>query len=364
MKIAFLGDLAFFGKFSLQNNDSLYDYFKDISLYLAKFDLVVGNLETPFVTKAKSYGAKSAFIKSEPINVDLLKYLNINIVTIANNHTFDFGVEGFKETLQILSSNNIKYFGNEDTPLVIEKNGECIRFQGYCCYSSNPLGIKGKFDDIGINKLSYNSIEKFIKAGKDNELNIAAIHCGQEHINYPNYDHVKLSRQLSEVGPYVYYGHHPHVAQGVEKLNDSLIAHSLGNFCFDDVYTPKSDRPLIKLSENNKESFILEIETENSMLMSHKTTSIYMGENRMHINDEKTSSIDEKLLVYSDYLKKSEDIFTKERSELLGQYIKERKDLRNFKWYLKRLNLNSFFQLRNAYQNNKKYVKYVRNFLK
>ena len=57
MKIALLGDLAFFGRMSLNENPLVEDYFSDVADYLKGFDYVVGNLETPFSEKKKIYGA-------------------------------------------------------------------------------------------------------------------------------------------------------------------------------------------------------------------------------------------------------------------------------------------------------------------
>lgn len=364
MKIAFLGDIAFFGNYSLENNSNLFEYFKDVSDFLSSFDIVVGNLETPFVTDAKSYGAKSAYIKSHPSNVELLKYLHIDILTIANNHTFDFGKNGFKETLDVLDAAGILYFGQDVNALRYEKNGEIINFQGYCCYSSNPLGLKNTEEDVGINPLTYLGLEKFVQSQSQSEFTVAAIHCGQEHVNYPNYDHLKLSRQIADTGDYLYYGHHPHVAQGVERYKGSLIAHSLGNFCFDDVYTSKSKKPLIKQTVNNKESFILEIEIKNGQLVQHKLHPTFLGDNTYHIKDETTAAITKKLDLYNDHLLKEEVVFKEERAVILNKYINSRKELRNLKWYLKRLNFNSFFQIKNSYYNSKKYYAVLKRYLK
>ena len=93
MKIALLGDIAFFGRFSIENNKDVYQYFEKVSEYLSSFDYVIGNLETPMCNIERPVGAKSAHIKSSPENANLLKYLGICAVNLANNHIFDFGRE-------------------------------------------------------------------------------------------------------------------------------------------------------------------------------------------------------------------------------------------------------------------------------
>jgi poly-gamma-glutamate synthesis protein (capsule biosynthesis protein) len=352
MKLALLGDIAFFGKFSLANNDNLFEYFKEVSEKLKEYDLVIGNLETPFAEDDSTYGFKSAYIKSDPINVELLKYLNINLVNLSNNHIFDFGKISYELTKKILEENKIQYFGVENKGFNIQFQENNIVFDGFCCYSTNPLGIHTDKAD-GINELNYQVVkDKLVTNIKNNFFTVFSVHCGQEHVNYPNYDHVQLARQLSDVGSYVFYGHHPHVIQGIETVNKSLLAYSLGNFCFDDVYTEKSDQPLIKQTENNKESFILELTIEDNKLVNHKIIPIYLDDVRMVLNKP---GILKKIEVYSLKLSLYEAEYTDFRQKLLDDYILSRKKLRNFNWYIKRLNYKSFFMILAARKNAKKY---------
>ena len=158
MKIALLGDIAFFGKFSLTNNENLFNYFEEVSSLLKNYDLVIGNLETPFVTNQKEYGIKSAFIKSDPINVTILKQLNIDVLNLANNHIYDYGIKSYELTKSILDEHKIKYFGIENKQLLIEKDSAKIAIHGYCCYSTNPLGINNK-SRKGVNELNFNVVK-------------------------------------------------------------------------------------------------------------------------------------------------------------------------------------------------------------
>ena len=231
MKIALLGDIAFFGKYSLENNHNLYEYFQEVSEKLKEHDLVIGNLETPFSeSNTKPYGFKSAYIRSNPENLELLKFLQIDIVNLANNHIYDFGANSYELTKKLLDEAKIKYFGVENRQLLIDFDDNKIALNGFCCYSTNPLGINSK-KNKGINELDVPTVKKkLIENAKNDLFNICSIHCGQEHVNYPNYDHILMARGLAKFAPYVFYGHHPHVAQGIEKVNESLLAYSLGNF--------------------------------------------------------------------------------------------------------------------------------------
>lgn len=360
IKIALLGDVAFFGKHCVNNNSDVYSYFSNVKQELSKFDYVIANFETPFRDKkAKSFGSKSAYIGADVENIELLKYLGVNIVNLSNNHIFDYGVDSFKETIRILKENNILYFGAHGQPdLIIQKDDTKIYLNGYCCYSTNPMGL-GK---NGINEYNFAEVKTQLELNQSKGINsIFSVHAGQEHVNFPNYDHLFLARELSKVAPYVYYGHHPHVLQGVEVSENSVLAHSLGNFCFDDVYTELSKEPLIKQTDNNKSSVILGLEYNNNVLQNHFTVPIYLGDNEMILG---TELISENLKKYTDFLTTEKKEYINFRNGLFTDYILERKKLRNLKWYLKRLRWKSVMMILNSRSNQKKYYNNVKQFVK
>jgi poly-gamma-glutamate synthesis protein (capsule biosynthesis protein) len=357
MKIALLGDTAFYGKFSLEQGDPK-KILHNTTEVLRSHDYVVLNLEAPFASKnAKKFGNKSAYIKSVPENIELLKYLRVNAVCLANNHMFDYGYESFELTKKLLADNGIEYFGVENNDLKVELLGNRIAFSGYCCYSTNPINATSK----GVNPLDYNIVKKkLIDDHSKGYTSILSIHAGQEHVNYPNYDHVEIARKLAIVAPFVYYGHHPHVLQGVEEYNESLFSYSLGNFCFDDVYTDKSKDPLVKMSDNNKESAILSLEYDDSKLIGYNFIPLYDGQ---VCEMEQSENILKKLSEYSNSLYEDKEIYNERRSYLLNAYIKSRKSKRDVNWYLKRLNFNSIKMILNNMLNQKRYQEFITKYL-
>ena len=72
----------------------------------------------------------------------------------------------------------------------------------------------------------------------------------------------------------VLHGHHPHVIQGIEEYNSSLIAYSLGNFCMDDIISKSVKGLKVTQEKSNKESFIWSLEIENNIIISHKVIPI------------------------------------------------------------------------------------------
>jgi poly-gamma-glutamate synthesis protein (capsule biosynthesis protein) len=357
MKIALLGDTAFYGKFCLNNGSPKKILEKTASL-LRTFDYVVLNLEAPFsLPNAKQFGNKSAYLKSDPENVDLLRYLGVNAVCLANNHMFDYGYASYELTKKVLTNNGIYYFGVENIDHKLNLQGNKIAFSGYCCYSTNPINASS----MGVNPLHFQNVkDKLLEDQSLGYASILSIHAGQEHVNYPNYDHIQMAKKLSSISPFVYYGHHPHVLQGIEENNGSLYAYSLGNFCFDDVYTNKSIDPSVKMTNNNKESAILSLEYENSKLIGYNLIPLYDGQ----ISErEQKDHILQKISDCSKSLNEPKEEYNEKRSQLLKAYLNNRRNKRDINWYFKRLNYNSFRIILNSHQNKKKYRESITKYL-
>lgn len=361
MKIALLGDIALYGKYSIKNKN-IFNYFKDVSEVLGEFDYVVGNLETPLCDYCEPKGAKSAHIRGTTQDVELLKFLNIDAVNLANNHIFDYGSAGCNLTKKVLEENNIEYFGIDNKQLIVKSEENSIAFSGYCCYSTNGNGYIEHASNVGVNILNADEVESnMINNHKNGNLNIVSVHAGEEHINYPNYDHIQLARFFASKVPYVYYGHHPHVMQGIENFQNSLLAYSLGNFCFDDVYTDKSNLPLISQSEENKKGIILALEIISNTIIRHEIIPIYMSEDKLLVN--KNPEIIQDVKTYSGYLNLDKETFNKTRGMLLKKYVDSRKKTRNLEWYIKRLNLRSVKLIISLKKNKSLYKQYVLDYL-
>lgn len=362
MKIALLGDIALFGRLSVNENPNVEDYFSEIADYLNGFDYVVGNLETPFSIAKKTKGAKSAYICSDVENVRTLKQLHINAVCLANNHMFDFGKEGYETTKRVLDENSIEWFGAEGKEILVEKDSNKVAFSGFCCFTSNPLQCV-RYGDYGVNAYNIGKVRKVLKK-YDNQgvLNIVSVHAGMEHVNYPAIEHVRAARFLAEVCPNVYYGHHPHVIQGVEDYKNSVIAHSLGNFCFDDVYIDNSEKPLVTLTENNRTGMILELVIEDNKVKNWREKLIYISKDRKMRFLEAKAEVES----YNEKLKHCEEelaSYSTMRKVIIERRISERKSKRTFMWYLKRLRPRYVQIILNARNNAKAFHENVLNYI-
>ncbi|MHB8828648.1 MAG: CapA family protein [Syntrophales bacterium] len=337
MKIALLGDIALIGKYDLEKNSDAKLSLENISNFLKQYDYVIGNLESPLTNQTTTKVCKSMHLRSNIKNVELLKYLNIRAVSLANNHSYDYGRKGVDETIGILENNDIEYLGIDGKNILINN----ISVSGFCCYSTNAFGYNSHANSKGINALSYNNVLKQVESDKKaNNLSLLSLHWGDEHTNYPRYDHVKFARLLAEKNDVVISGHHPHVTQGIEQIGSSVIAYSQGNFCFDDCAAISGTGMVLKQNDENRESFILEVTIEGNKIQEYKAIGIREINGKIILDP-----VSDKLSIISSSLKDkiSEVEYQKKRVlQFSNPTLRLKKfGAKNFKWYVKRLNYYS-----------------------
>jgi poly-gamma-glutamate synthesis protein (capsule biosynthesis protein) len=350
VKIALLGDIAPFGRFCMAHNPNLIAQFEAVRVFLSKHDAVIGNLETPFAYDESPAGWKSAHIKSHPNNIAFLTALGVTHVALANNHIGDFGMQAYERTKSLLDNNRIAWFGTEQRQARIENSGEKIALMGFCSYNTNPSCLVHRGGHV-LNYLDVDTVIKEMSINAENGfLNILSVHSGQEHVHLPSSEDVAFARGLSEKFNYIYYGHHPHVLQGHERASDSIIFYSLGNFIFDDVYTPRDpQKPLIALSEANKTGVIATVEVKNGKVCGHDVAPVFLGKDQVLLGGN-VPNFD--MDTYNSELSDagSED-YNRRRNLAITEYIESRRMLRNPAWYFRRLNMNSLGMILSARKN-------------
>lgn len=355
MKVALLGDIGLFGRFNSNSNFDAEHYFSDFINATRDCDVIIGNLETPFSRVYKEFTAKSAVLGADEKCVSILKLLNVDYVNLANNHTGDFGYEGYELTKKVLLENDIKYFGIEGVVNYFEYESNKICLSGFCNMDSNPVYLAGVdgLNGGGVNIADFDDMNKtLLKAENEGYLNILSFHSGLEHINLPGKADICFARYLAEQFNYVLYGHHPHVVQAYEKHKESHLFYSLGNFCFDDVYSKTSKTPLVKMTEENKVGLVPVLTIENNRVINVEHIWTYLGKSKMELLKPEDNSIIKD--IYNISLKDLVKTGIR-RDKLLSSYINDRKSKRNISWYTKRLRWKYFKLILNAKKNRKLY---------
>ena len=193
-------------------------FLQNVKDIFAQDDLTVVNFEGT-LTNSDHRADKTYAFKGEPGYTDILTSASVEVANLANNHTQDYGDQGFSDTKAALDTAHIAHFGFEDT-LIMEINGVKVGFTGQFTVYEGPEHLE----------LLQKNIQTLKSQGA--QLIIANFHWGLEKDTTPEADQIELAHAAIDAGAHLVIGHHPHVLQGVEVYKGRYICYSLGNFCF------------------------------------------------------------------------------------------------------------------------------------
>ena len=332
-----------------KQNDINYPFLK-IGDYLKNADLVFGNLETP-ITEGREINDFEMIFRSNPLTEKALKLNNFSILSLANNHTPNFGEKGLKDTFFYLEKEGIKYVGageNEKTayqPVYIEKKGIKFAFLAYNDFDVVSLSYKATENYAGT---AFMETEKMIeavkKAKQKSDFVIVSMHSGNEYVNKPNSSQVNFAHSAIDAGADLVIGHHPHVVQILEKYKDKYIFYSLGNFIFDQqasetrkglmvkVYFTKDEITKISLlpiiMKNLAQPEIADINEAKKIL---QRLNFPTSKQNIYFKNNDTFEKDERAVIYVNTLQKQSNIFKKEKRDLNNNLFFETYELKNGK---------------------------------
>ncbi len=236
--IAAVGDLMLGGRAEPFLREFGPDYpFTDVMPFLSRADVVVGNLESSISTRGTAVENKKFTLRAGPIAVQALKKAGIRVVTLANNHSLDYGPLALRDTLEILGKNDILTTGagmdldDARAPAVLKIKGKTIAFLSYSLtFPLEFFASAGRPGTApGYSDFVRSDIEK-VRPSAD--LVVVSFHWGAELMTTAKHYQVELGRKAIDWGADLVLGHHPHVLQELEVYEGRLIAYSLGNFVF------------------------------------------------------------------------------------------------------------------------------------
>ncbi len=193
-----------------------YDYFfENVRELFESDDLTIVNLEGPLTTSDNMRSGRTFNFRGYPEYVNILSGSSVEIANIANNHSMDYGEEGFTETAEVLTEAGI---GASGFSLV---------------YYTEVKGVT--VGSIGFTEWAYSQeqIEQAIRDAKEEcDLLIVSVHWGEEKSHTATSSQKKLGRAMIDAGADIVIGNHSHVYGGIELYEGKYIIYSLGNFCF------------------------------------------------------------------------------------------------------------------------------------
>ena len=239
LKIAAVGDIMLGGTGKPEFERFGYDYpFEKTRALLKQSHIVFGNLEGPLTHADHAPVAKKYLYRSPPEKVaPALLNAGFNVVSLANNHAMDQGVEGLKHTLDALDLVGIKHTGagmnlaEARKPAILESHGRAWRFSPTRSRSRKNSGRRsnGRVRRSAMRRMcaptspppSSRPTSYWCRStgGRKARPSYAIINAAS-------------GRAAIDAGAAAVIGHHPHVLQGVERYKNGVIFYSLGNFAF------------------------------------------------------------------------------------------------------------------------------------
>lgn len=207
----------------------------DLLPVLRGADLRIVNCECALAAAERPIWKSGAVFKGLPAHVAGLTAVPFEVACLANNHIFDYGLCGFRETLDVLHRNGVRTVGAGLTfeealsPLSVTVKGTRMTILNFgegedlTASRGGPGGCGWEIERLAA------SVRKAKRRG---DFVVVVAHAGLEYIPFPPPYIVEAYRALSEAGADCVIGHHPHVPQGLELRSGRLIAYSLGNLVF------------------------------------------------------------------------------------------------------------------------------------
>ncbi|MEO0101730.1 MAG: CapA family protein [candidate division WOR-3 bacterium] len=268
LRVNFVGDVMLARRYEIPGGliDTLgpEGVFAQIKPYLGDVaDISVANLECPLTNRGTPHPTKPIVFRGRPTNVRGLTFAGIDVVSLANNHILDYGLDGLLQTQQVLDSSGIKFSGagadayEAFLPVFLNKRGINFGFLGF----SDRTGQYDNYQpylNAGSNKPGFAELDTFRvfqainKAKEVSDFLVVQVHSGEEYQERPdgkwddewylprrekpNLGERQIRHRIIDMGADLVVCHHPHILQGLEAYHGKLIAHSLGNFAFDQEY--------------------------------------------------------------------------------------------------------------------------------
>lgn len=221
------------------------DYpFANIADLLKSTDFNFANLESPVAAPGTTpiVGGNSLTFGAPSSSLAALKTYNFQIINSANNHAFDQGLPGLEYTRTVLDNLGIAHEGTGDnleqawTPAVVTSNGIKICFVGAAYGTNSGGGTAAQYvAEITETNLLKSSI---LNAKSLCDYTVVTMHAGIEYTATPNQGQMTFAHAAIDDGADIVIGAHPHRVQPIEKYNGKYIFYSLGNFIFDQSFSP------------------------------------------------------------------------------------------------------------------------------
>lgn len=220
---------AAFGFIQTMGDDYGYP-FRHVLEYFEKDELTCINLEGTFTDKGNPMPKAHTF-RAPTDYINILTQNSVEFVTLANNHTMDYGQTGYDSTIATLEEAGIPYVERDKSVVVTTENGLKVGFYGAVYYLMETEVIT----------------EAIRQLRQQADIVVFVPHWGFETNPHHNEQQQELAHAVIDAGADIVWGSHPHVLQEMESYNGGIICYSLGNFSFGgNIYPDDYDSAVVQ----------------------------------------------------------------------------------------------------------------------
>ncbi len=250
--------------------DTLFPFSQTADM-LRGFDLTVGNLEC-VVSRLGTPQPKQYTFEADPRGFERLAGSGFDIVSLANNHSGDYGKDAFVDMLTALPGHSLTPLGGGRTlaeahqPVIVSRRGTTVGFLAFC--EIEPQSFAATDSTPGHAWLTPEALQQGVAAARPRvDFLIVFTHWGIEYQPVETGHQQAMARLAIDAGADLVVGAHPHVIQPSEMYNGKPIVYSLGNFVFDEMFT-----------DDVRTGHVLTLTVQRNALLDWKLRTSYIGD--------------------------------------------------------------------------------------
>lgn len=212
--------------------------FAEVKSYLETADAGFVNLECCISTRGSPVPGKAFCFRGPPCSAESLAGAGVDVVSLANNHSKDYGTNALLDTFEYLEKAGVEWCGagNDSalafSPAVVQVRDVSVAFLGFNSIVPEGWPATGSSPGCATTWDKETVAAAVSGANAEHDYVVASFHWGIELQTTPGAGQRELAHLAVDSGADLVLGHHPHVVQGLELYKNRLIAYSLGNYVF------------------------------------------------------------------------------------------------------------------------------------
>ena len=279
VNLSFVGDISLADNFDImpkydERGEGIYGILsKEVVEIMNNADIMVANNEFTISNRGEPMPNKYYTFRANTNRIGIYNEMGVDLVTLANNHVYDFGEAAFLDTLDTLTNNDIPYVGagrnieEASRPYYFIANGYKIAFVNATRAEKFILTPEATDTTGGVLR-AYDStkFKELIKLAKENsDFVIALIHWGKEDSHELEQVQIDTGKEYIDAGADILIGTHAHTLQGIEFYNNKPIIYNIGDFIF---------------NRESKDTGILNVKIDNQGNFTYSFTPCYQHEEK------------------------------------------------------------------------------------